>query len=492
MIEKQVQTLIRKKPQAPQGSPIRERSPITPNEDQGRRDFFRERQPRTFPHPSRGQERREEKPFVRPVRKATSPDDLRELFVTVAKGLENFCLTELQELGLSDSASMRVKRGGVELQGTLKDAYKICLHSRVASRVLMPVHRFEAPTPERLYGGVKAIRWSEHLTPEKTIAVDFVTQGSQITHTQYGAQKTKDAICDQMVSVQGARPSVDLSKPDVRVSVYVLQDIATVAIDLSGESLHRRGYREEGVQGPAPLKESLAAGILLAAGWPALVKEWKANPKSGLTFLDPLCGSGSLLIEAAWIAAGVPAGCLRRRFGFHGWNGHQEDVWKAVKAEAQTLVTSEEKLETLRIFGFDESLAAVRLAKAHVENAGLDDLITIERRALKEWEAQPDWTTPTPRGLVGCNPPYGERLGEEEALVMTYRSLGDLYKKRFSGWRGFIFTGSELLSKEVGLKSKQRVPLFNGAIECRVLNYEMWLGSKNPMPSEPGKTDQSS
>lgn len=414
----------------------------------------------------------------------------QRFFVTVAKGLEGVLMEELRGLPLSQKETLKQGRGGIELSGNLEDAYRICLWSRVASRVLAPIHEFFAPTPEKLYGGVKTIRWSEHLTSDDTLAVDFVSTESQITHGLFGAQKTKDAIVDQLMSVQGKRPSVDLKNPDVRISVYLHRDQATVSIDLSGESLHRRGYREDGVQGEAPLKETLAAGLLLLSGWPKLLASGQK-----VAFVDLMCGSGTLLIEAAWIAARIAPGSLRRRFGFQGWRKHDEATWKKLQTEAIAQeITDDAALP--QIYGYDSDLRAIRLARATVENAGVQNQVHLERRALTDWflpaaPTGPEATSPgrisrvlapsassatTEVGLVGCNPPYGERLGSEEELIPVYQEIGDLFKKRFQGWNGFVFTGSPMLSKVIGLKPEQRIPLFNGPIESRLLTYSMWTG----------------
>src|SRR5579885_888429 len=224
--------------------------------------------------------------------------------------MEDLLAEELSRLG---GREVKAARAGVSFQGKLEAAYRACLWSRLANRVLLPIATFPAPTPENLDGGVKKIRWSEHLTPKETIAVDFASSRSQITHTHFGSLKTKDAICDQLRSVQGERPSVDPVSPDLRVNVYVHEDQATVSIDLSGESLHRRGYREE--QREAPMKENLAAAILAIAGWAELARE-------GGALIDPMCGSGTLPIEAAMVAANRAPGLGRPKWGFEGWLGH--------------------------------------------------------------------------------------------------------------------------------------------------------------------------
>lgn len=366
--------------------------------------------------------------------------------------MEDLLAAELSRLGGRD---VRATRAGVSFQGTLEAGYRACLWSRLASRVLLPIGTFPAPTPEKLYGGVKKLRWSEHLTPNETIAVDFASSRSQITHTHFGALKVKDAICDQLRSVQGERPSVDPISPDLRVNVYVHEDQATVSVDLSGDSLHRRGYREE--QRAAPMKENLASAILAISGWAELSRE-------GGAFLDPMCGSGTIPIEAALIAANRAPGLTRPKFGFEGWLGHVPTLWKRLLEEARKAAVDSKA----KVIGYDSDFRAVRVAIANVESAGLRGKVHVEKRELAQVESV------APKGIVVLNPPYGERLGEVEELKELYGRIGDLFKQKFKGWKGFILTGSPELAKSVGLRASRRHVLFNGPIECRLLEFELY------------------
>lgn len=380
----------------------------------------------------------------------------RTFFATTAKAMEPLLAEELKSLGCS---RIELGRAGVAFAGTLDRAYRVCLWSRIANRVLLPIDTFYAPTPERLYGGVKAIRWSDHIGKGRTIAVDFSANASQITHTHYGALKTKDAICDQLRSVRGERPNVDPLDPDVRINVYVREDEATVSLDLSGQSLHRRGYREEGVA--APLKENLAAAILMLLGW-------KGGPDRA--FLDPMCGSGTLPLEAALIATRTAPGLTQKKYGFMGWEQHDPEVWRRLLEQAEAAKIRDPKAAKLeRIIGTDENPRAVHAALANLERSGLPKgLVHFEKRTLAE--AQPH----APRGVIVANPPYGERLGEIEALKPVYKEFGDLLKQRFKGWDAGIFTGSSELAKSVGLKTSRKHPLYNGPIECRLLTYALY------------------
>ena len=416
----------------------------------------------------------------------------QKFFATTAKAMEALLADELKALG---ALNVTPTRAGVSFEGTLETAYKACLWSRVANRVLLPLKQFAAPSPEKLYGEVKSIRWSDHLSNDKTFAVDFSSTQSEISHTQFGALKVKDAIVDQFRSVTGERPSVDTQKPDLRINVYLNENLATLSIDLSGTSLHQRGYRDEDV--PAPLKENLAAALLLSAGWPEAAR-------AGYEFLDPMCGSGTLPIEAAWMALGIAPGILRTYFGFFGWKKHDPAIWDKVKGHAQKIrdeALDPEKrkpnsakpasppnlpsLSSLRIQGYDQDFRAVRSAIANAERAGLRGLVHIEKREFSEIAPMSN------RGMILLNPPYGERLGEVEELKPLYEEIGDTFKKKFKGWNGFVFTGSPDLAKMIGLKPSRKIVLFNGAIECRLLKFELYEGTKRTDLNNLGKPAKS-
>jgi 23S rRNA (guanine2445-N2)-methyltransferase / 23S rRNA (guanine2069-N7)-methyltransferase len=390
-------------------------------------------------------------------------------FVTAAKGLEEALLEEIRSFLPSDSQSkVNLGRGGVLLQGELEDAYRVCLYSRIANRVLLPIARFEAPTPEKLYGGAKAIRWRDHVTPDRTIAVDFSSSHSQITHTQYGALKVKDAICDQLRSVLGERPSVDVSDPDVRINVYVHQDFAQVAIDLSGRSLHQRGYRVDTME--APIKENLAAALLWFA-------DWRKVAEKGGAFLDPLCGSGTLAIEAAEIALDRAPGLRRKKFGFSRWLGHDSALWDRLVEEAKVRAQEGEaraKKNLAPIWATDRDSRAVAHTISNVEQAGLRSFIHVEKRDALEATPPPGASS---GGIIVTNPPYGERLGEVDHLKGLYEGLGDAFKKQFAGWTAYVLTSEPALAKSVGLQPGRKFVVYNGALECRLLKYELFAGS---------------
>jgi 23S rRNA (guanine2445-N2)-methyltransferase / 23S rRNA (guanine2069-N7)-methyltransferase len=336
---------------------------------------------------------------------------------------------------------------------------------------------FPAPTPEKLYGGVKSIRWSDHLSADSTLAVECVSSYSAISHSHFAALKTKDAICDQLMSIHGARPSVDVKSPDVRVHVYLHEDVATVSIDLSGESLHKRGYREEGVE--APLKENLAAAILMAAGWPEALEEGRKTGKMPI-FLDPMCGSGTLVIEAAQMASRRAPGLQRQKFGFHGWKQHQKGIWDSLVKEARLNEVSDPS-QLPRLYGYDRDAKAVRTASTNFGRAvlrGYDGLVRFVTRDAFQLECP----VADSQGLLVVNPPYGERLGETLELKPLYKALGDAMKTHFSGWQGYVFTSNPDLAKSVGLRASKRIPLFNGALECRLLKFDLYRGTKKGAP----------
>ena len=375
-------------------------------------------------------------------------------FATAPLGIELLLAQELRDLGIPD---VREGRAGVAFGGGLSAAYSACLWSRLANRVLMPIARFPASTGEELYDGVRSVDWALHMEPESTLAVDFAASRSAITHTLFGAQKVKDAIVDHFRSLSGARPSVDLARPDLRVNVYLDRDQATLSIDLSGDSLHKRGYRIEG--GKAPLKENLAAAILIRAGWPAVAA-------AGGQLIDPMCGSGTLPIEAALMAADFAPGLLRPWYGFLGWRGHDAECWLGLLAEADR--RSEAGLKQLPpIVGYDVDRRAIHTALGNLDRAGLRGAVHFERKSVEEVRPQ------RPHGLLVVNPPYGERLGDEETLDSLYRTLGETLRTHFCGWKASVFTGNPELAFKVGIRAIKQYALYNGALECKLFNFEV-------------------
>lgn len=380
---------------------------------------------------------------------------LTPLFASCPKGLELLLVDELRTLGATE---VHEARAGVYFRGTRETAYTACLWSRLASRILVPLAEFQARTPEELYEGVQGINWDQHVAPEGTLAVDFTTSASQITHSHYGALKVKDAIVDQLRDLHGVRPSVDTARPDIRVNVYLHRDQAILSLDLSGEALHRRGYRADAVE--APLKENLAAAILLRAGWPEVARNDGA-------LVDLMCGSGTLLIEAAMMATDTAPGLDRPYFGFLHWRQHDAAVWERLIADARTRRDAG-MVHTLNIRGYDADTRAVRIAENNILQAGFSHHIKVSRRTLGECE--PVQGSP---GLIVVNPPYGERLGDTAELPALYAELGTQLKRCFPGWRASVLTGNPELGKTMGLRAKRYHALWNGAIECRLLHFDI-------------------
>lgn len=384
-----------------------------------------------------------------------------KFFATTPKGLELLLVEELKSLGAIDAAE---KLAGVTFTGDLSVAYRACLWSRLANRILLKLIEVPAETPEELYAGVQNIAWDEHLDVTGTFNVNFISSHSAITHTLFGAQKVKDAIVDQFRQKFNSRPNVARDNPDVSVHVYLQKNIASISLDLSGESLHKRGYRLE--TGAAPLKENLAAAILMRAGWKKIVE-------NGGVLLDPMCGSGTLLIEGALMAANIAPGLARNYFGFLRWKKHDAALWQNLWEEAQ-----QAQLDKFpRIVGFDSDSSAIKVAFANIERAGLLGKVHVEKRELSELNFASD------TGLLITNPPYGERLGEISELKKLYQTLGEKLKTEFVGWQAGVLTSNPELGKNMGLRSRKNYALFNGAIPCQLLLFDVqseWFVDRSP------------
>ena len=376
------------------------------------------------------------------------------LFATAPRDLVSLLHRELVEFG---AQHLRGGYAGVRFRGDLALAYRACLWSRVASRILLPLKSFPATTQEALYAGVRGIDWSDHIPGGATLAVDFTSTRSQIRHTHFGAQKVKDAVVDQLRELRGARPSVDRARPDVRINAHLDRDVATIAIDLSGDSLHRRGYRRQ--SGPAPLKENVAAAMLIHAGWPAMAE-------AGKPLLDPMCCSATLLIEAALMAADAAPGLSRDYFGLQGWGGHDAALWEQLLDEARQ--RRDHGIPRLPpIAGFDIDRGAIARSHDNVERAGFPEQITLHHQAIAELHSP--W--PQQTGLLVCNPPYGERLGAVDGLSGLYASMGGVLRERFAGWHAMVLLGNNTLGGRLGLQSRRSHKLDNGPLTCQLTEY---------------------
>ncbi len=383
-----------------------------------------------------------------------------ELFATASRGLEPLLAKELAALG---AATVKEQGGGVAFTGDLATAYRACLESRLASRILLPLSRFPLADADGLYQGARAVEWTDVFDIKSTFAIEVAGRSAAVTHTHYAGLKVKDAIADTFRGKTGERPSVDTENAQIRVHLHLDKDHAQVSLDLSGESLHRRGYRRAG--GQAPLKESLAAAILMRCDWAALAAQ-------GAPLVDPMCGSGTLVIEAAMIAAGVAPGLARERFGFEAWLEHKPKIWKDLKAEAAARAKAGRARELPLLRGYDLDAGAIRSARDNAQRAGFADQIQFAAQDLSD--ARP----PSPlKGLVATNPPYGERMGSKDELALFYPKLGDALKKNFAGWRCHFFTADLRMAKLIRLQPSRRIPLYNGALECRLFEFGIVAGS---------------
>ena len=374
---------------------------------------------------------------------------------TCPKGLELLLAEELQAIG---AEGVKETVAAVHFQGSMEVAYRACLWSRLANRILMPLHSFMLNEADDLYQECNDISWESHFSAAQSIAIDFIGTSRLIDNTMYGSQRVKDAIVDRIRRIEGERPNVDTKNPDIRIQVRQHKGRVTVSLDISGESLHRRGYRTG--QGTAPIKENLAVALLLRANWPAMAAE-------GGALLDPMCGSGTLIIEGAMMAADIAPGMLRDHYGFDQWIQHDAELWQSLIDEAhQRKAKGLENLE-LDIRGYDANPRVLEYTTQNIENAGLDGHIRLAHKPIDQFGK------PTAeRGLLLTNPPYGERLGEVDELIPLYQKLGTVLQKNFQGWRAAIFTGNVDLGRETDLSPTKQYSLFNGTIPCKLLVFE--------------------
>ncbi len=372
---------------------------------------------------------------------------------TAPRGLADLAATELRTLGVNELSE---RTSGVRFSGELRVGYAACLWSRVASRVLLEVAEFNATDTDAYYAGARAIDWRTHIDPHGTLACEFTGIHPTITHSQFGALKLKDAICDQLRETCGVRPDIDLERPGVRVVAHASGPRVLLYIDLAGEGLHRRGYRLR--SGEAPLRENLAAGILLRARWSEMAS-------SGGSFLDPMCGSGTLPIEAAMIAADLAPGLRRDYWGFTGWRGHDALLWQKILSDARARVRPTPQN---RIVGSDRDAPALRNAAANAERAGVSALVSFIACDVSQVRPEGSET-----GLVCTNPPYGSRLGDDEGARIAHRELGSVLREHFGGWQAAVLTGTGEGAQALGLRSYRTHELWNGALPCRLLRFDL-------------------
>lgn len=381
-------------------------------------------------------------------------DDMNALFASTARGLEELLKSELESLG---AQSCTVVQGGVHFEGDNRLLYRSLLWSRLASRILLPLNEFKVHSDLDLYLGVQAIDWSTVFSIDKTFAVHFTGTNEDIRNSQYGALKVKDAIVDSFTRKTGQRPDVAKQQPDIRVNVFLQRDTASVSLDLSGDGLHQRGYRD--LAGLAPLKENLAAAIVLRSGW-----------QNGTPLVDPMCGSGTLLIEAAMIASDRAPGLHRTHWGFNAWLKHDADLWREVTAEAQLRARQGLQATTSRFFGSDNDRRVIDIAKANARRAGVAELISF---GVKDAAQLQNPLPEGPKGTVISNPPYGERLESEPALIALHNMLGRKMKSDFGGWQLSLFSASPELLSCLQLRAERQFKAKNGPLDCVQKNYQL-------------------
>ena len=370
-------------------------------------------------------------------------------FATVARGLEVIAAQELEALG---GNAVEPRFAGVSFQGDRELLYRVNLWGRTLFRVLEPITQFPCREAEDLYRGVQAVDWAEYLTPEATLAVRATGSTPALNHSHFTALQVKNAIVDQQRDRWGRRSSVDATRPDLWLHLHLTPEQAILSRDSSGDSLHRRGYRP--AMGTAPLKESLAAALLMMAEW---------QPE--IPLLDPLCGSGTLPLEAALGALGLAPGRLRAEFAFERWPDFDPELWQRVR---QAATAPGRASLPAPIWGRDRDPEVLAQAQANAERCGLGEAVAWTQGELATLEA------PAASGIFICNPPYGKRLGEVKHLGPFYRQLGDVLKQRFRGWTAYILSGNSQLTKQIGLRTSRRFEVYNGSLPCRLLKYELY------------------
>lgn len=380
-------------------------------------------------------------------------------FATASRGLEPLLAAELTALG---AITVKERNGGVEFSGDQITAYRACLWSRLASRVLLPLTRFPLEgedASEALYQAASKLDWPELFDVESSFAIEVAGHSPAIAHTHYAGLKVKDAIADRFRAKSGKRPSVDKENPQLQIHLHLARDHADLSLDLSGDSLHRRGYRRAGAQ--APLKENLAAAILARAGWPGLMAQ-------NAPLLDPMCGSGTLVLEAALMAADVAPGLHRIRFGFESWLEHKPALWRELKTEAKARAEKGLASELPPLRGLDVDPAAIRAAQDNAHRAGLGNKLRFAQSDIAA--ARPENARP---GLMVVNPPYGERMGAEAEVIKLHSLLGATLKQNFPGWQAAVFTGRPDLGPRIGLRAKDMYSLYNGPLPCKLLLFDV-------------------
>ncbi len=385
---------------------------------------------------------------------------MSERYQLIAKtfaGLEDILAEELTNIGCEN---VRPTKRAVEFSGDMAAMYKANYFCRTALRILKPIKTFRAVNEEELYKGAYEIEWWDFMGVEDTFAIDSVVNSNNFRHSKFVALKTKDAIADRFRKRFGERPSVDTENPSLRINIRIFKDEVTVALDSSGSSLHRRGYRTE--TGLAPINEVLASGLILLSGW-----------KKDCNFIDPMCGSGTILMEAAMMANNIPPGFYRKGFGFEKWKDFDKDGWEKIKDDA---FTDQQEFEH-NIIGSDISERMISIARGNIKNARMHkDIELLSANMI-------DYIPPVGKGVMITNPPYGERMKLEDVKAL-YKKIGDSLKKNYAGYDAWIISSDLEAVKFIGLRPSRKIMVYNGPLECRFLKFSIYEGSKKTTPYE--------
>ena len=387
-----------------------------------------------------------------------------ELIAKTFMGLEPVLAKELTQLGAND---VEIGRRMVSFTGDKELMYRANFQLHTAIRILKPIHHFKARSADDVYEEIKKIDWTEYLGTDKTFTVDSVVFSEEFRHSKFVSYKVKDAIVDQFREKTGKRPNISVANPDIRLNMHIAEDKCTLSLDSSGESLHRRGYRQESVE--APLNEVLAAGMILLSGW-----------QGDTDFIDPMCGSGTLIIEAALIARNMAPGLFRKEYAFEKWPDFDTDLFDEIYNDE-----SLEREFNHKIYGYDIDMKAVNTARLNVKAAGLSDIISVEQQDFK------DFTQPQNKSIIITNPPYGERISTPD-LMGTYKMIGERLKHQFKGNDAWVLSYREECFDQIGLKPSIKIPLYNGSLECEFRKYQMFDGKLKDFRSEGGivKTEE--
>lgn len=372
-------------------------------------------------------------------------------------GLEDVLAEELIGLGANN---LEIGKRMVSFEGDLALLYKANVHCRTALRILRPVYTFRAKTPDEIYKKVKAMNWYEHLTEDSTFAIDAVTFSELFTHSKFVAYRVKDAIADYFMQKTSKRPSVDVKNPDLLINFHIAHDQCTLSFDSSGESLHKRGYRVG--QTEAPLNEVLAAGMILKTGW-----------RGECDFIDPMCGSGTLLIEAAMIAMNVPPGIYRSGFAFEKWKNFNKDLFEMIYND-----DSGEREFKHKIYGSDISREAIEIASQNIKSASFDRYIDLQVKPFEKYDKAPAET-----GILITNPPYGERIKPDD-LYGLYEMIGERLKHVFMGYTAWVLSYQKECFNKIGLKPTKKIQLVNGSLQCEFRRYDIFAGKRKEQNEE--------